>query len=156
MLSILVVCTGNTCRSPMAEALLKQKANEAGLSDQVHISSAGLAAGGVFPASQGAHNVMRQRGLDLSAHYSHQLMPQDIEVADLVLTMTKGHKQSILAFFPEARDKVFTLPEYAGINSDVDDPYGGDVRVYDACANQIAQMVDRIWEKVVTLAGKKA
>ncbi|MGI6092394.1 MAG: low molecular weight protein arginine phosphatase [Negativicutes bacterium] len=156
MLSILVVCTGNTCRSPMAEALLKQKAKETGLSDSVHITSAGLAAGGKFPASQGAHSVMRRRGLDLSKHRSHQLAQQDVEMADLILTMTRGHKQAILAFFPEVKDKVFTLPEFAGADNDVADPYGGDVRVYDACANQIVQLVDKIWEKIVALAGNKA
>lgn len=139
----------------MAEALLKRKADETGLNDKVSISSAGLAAGGVFPASQGAHSVMRDRGLDLSGHRSHQLTPQDIERADVILTMTRGHKQSILAFFPEAKDKVFTLPEYAGVNSDVADPYGGDIRIYKSCADQIAQLVDKIWEKVVVLAGNK-
>lgn len=154
MFNIIVVCTGNTCRSPMAEALLKEKVTKAGLAGKINVSSAGLAAGAACPASRGAYTVMKGRGLDLVSHRSQQLTPENIITADLILTMTKGHKEAILAFLPQARHKIFTLPEYAGGSGDVADPFGGDTGIYAKCADQIAGLVDKVWEKIAALAGK--
>lgn len=154
MFNIIVVCTGNTCRSPMAEALLKEKVTKAGFEGKINVSSAGLAAGASCPASRGAYTVMKGWGLDLDSHRSQQLTPQNIITADLILTMTQGHKEAILAFLPQGRHKIFTLPEYAGVPGDVADPFGGDTGTYAKCADQIAGLVDKVWEKIVVLAGK--
>lgn len=132
---IAVVCTGNTCRSPMAETLLRdQLAKRFGTEDAVRVVSAGVAAAGGSGASPQAVEVMGRRGLDLTGHTSRSLDDSVMEVADLVLTMTRGHRAAILAAWPNLADRVFTLRRDGG---DVTDPVGMSVDVYEACADQI-------------------
>jgi protein-tyrosine-phosphatase len=154
MLRILVVCTGNTCRSPMAETLLNARIQQEGLGERVKVLSAGLYASGDYPASAGAQEVMARRGLDLAAHRTRQLLPEYVAAADIVLTMTASHKRAVVELAPQAADKVYTLAEYAGAETDVSDPFGGSPEVYQACADEIAQLLDKAWQKIAILAGK--
>jgi tRNA threonylcarbamoyl adenosine modification protein (Sua5/YciO/YrdC/YwlC family) len=132
---IVLVCTGNTCRSPMAETLLRERLNKKfGCENAVRVLSAGVAAGVGIGASPQAVEVMGNRGLDLTGHSSQPLDESVINVADLVLTMTRGHRNAILAAWPEMHDRVFTLRRDGG---DIGDPVGYPVEVYESCANQI-------------------
>jgi protein-tyrosine-phosphatase len=154
MLQILIVCTGNTCRSPMAEVLLKDKIEKCNVTEKIAVSSAGVAVWEEGEASIGAQTVMKQRGINLVSHRSRRLFLEDIASADLVLTMTAGHKAAVLSIMPEARHKVFTLAEFAGEHRDISDPYGGNTDIYEACAVQIEKSLENSWCKILELAGK--
>lgn len=138
---IVVVCTGNTCRSPMAELMLKKRlADQLGctideLEDRgVLVQSAGIAAMSGGRAAEEAVETMKLRGLDLGAHESQPLSDRTVRYADLILTMTRGHREAILAQWPEARDRVFPVSMDRG---DIPDPIGGPPELYRRCADQI-------------------
>lgn len=154
MFKILLVCTGNTCRSPMAAALLANRTAKAGMTDQISIESAGIAAWRQ-PASAHAQTVMRQVGLSVDKHCSKQLDMALLTSADLVLTMTAAHKQALYGMAAGMEGKIYTLAEFAGDTSDVSDPFGGSEAEYRECAGQIERLLTKSWGKIVSLAGKK-
>ena len=144
---VLFVCTGNTCRSPMAELLFKAKAAERlqceieELDDRgLMVLSAGIAAmqgGGSAPE---AVEVMSNRGLDLSQHSSQPLSEQLVRFADRIITMTRGHRHAIVSRWPESSPRVSVL---CRDETDVGDPIGGPLEMYEQCAQQIdSQLTD--------------
>ena len=138
---IAIVCTGNTCRSPMAEAILRKQL-EARFGDRpFQVLSAGVAAmDGSGPSPQ-AVEVMHRRGVDLRDHRSRYLDESVMRVADLVLTMTSGHRQAVVGAWPDMSDRVFTLRHDGG---DITDPIGMPEEVYDRCAQQITDELE-VW-----------
>jgi protein-tyrosine phosphatase len=140
-----VVCTGNTCRSPMGEMLLRQRLAERAacrideLEDRgLVVMSAGLAAGSGGCAADQSVTIMRERGLDLTAHETQPMTDRLVKFADLVLTMTRGHRDTILAQWPDAAGRTFLLSNDRG---DVADPIGGPLELYRRCAEQIDSYV---------------
>jgi protein-tyrosine phosphatase len=114
-----MVCTGNICRSPMAEALLGSRLRQRG-ADPV-VSSAGIAALVGSPADPIAVELMRERGLDLAAHRARQLTPELVRASDLVLVMERDQVRVVEELFPAARGRVQRLGRIAGF--EVPDPF---------------------------------
>lgn len=165
MKKIIFVCTGNTCRSPMAMAIFNSFASLEPSEFGYEAMSAGLAASKDAPPSTNAVLSMQDlRSIDITKHRAQILSQAEVEEAFLVLTMTRSHKHNILSMFPGAYQKVFTLKEYAydmpddtckgggngikALSPDIADPYGGSLWSYKLCAQEIAQAVKKLVEKL--------
>ncbi|HEX4123275.1 MAG TPA: Sua5/YciO/YrdC/YwlC family protein [Tepidisphaeraceae bacterium] len=151
--TILFVCSGNTCRSPMAEVITRQllahklDVPEAELEKKgISVISAGSFAFPGAKATQPAQDVVRQMGADLSHHRSRPLTVELIHQADVIFTMSKNHAQQVMSLVPSAGEKVSTLDP----SGDIEDPIGGDVQLYKDLAGQLRLLIEkRLSEKVL-------
>lgn len=142
MTQILFVCTGNTCRSPMAEAILKFKSHH-----NIEVKSAGLFASEGSAASTYTRLVLEENGM-MGDHKSSFLTDEKVEWATYIFTMTNSHKQEILIRYPNAEAKVFTLKEYVNKTGDVSDPYGGSLDIYKETYNELVSLIDELFKKL--------
>ncbi len=140
MKSILFVCTGNTCRSPLAEGIFtKMIASK----DSFSISSAGLHARDGLPASEKTVAILAKQGIDFSKFRSQSLRAEKVQEATHIFVMTKSHLQEILTLYPNIREKTFLLSE-GTTREDIDDPIGGTLDAYEQCAHAIEEALERI------------
>ncbi len=146
MKNVLFICTGNVCRSPMAEGLLRSMAG-----DRVRVASAGLGAGHGQPPSAHAVEVLRREGVDISGIRSQPVSPELLEWADYIFTMTRDHLDMLLLLFPEMAPKTRLLrfeDAAKGGRMDVTDPIGGTRETYEYCKEDILRTMPRIIEIV--------
>ncbi len=149
-MEILLVCSGNTCRSPLAAVMLTARLAMEPRLMAIRVASAGTSAWDGAPASEGSYLVAIERGLDLSAHRASMLTPARVEGADLILTMSAAHAHRVADLGGAA--KVHTLAAYAGHPGgirDVPDPFGGDVADYRATGEQLALLLEAAVARLV-------
>lgn len=159
--TILFVCTGNTCRSAMAEGLFKKMLRERkGDNRRFHIMSAGISAlPGMSPTSE-AIKVMAEQGIDISRHMATQVQEDLIKKADLILVMSHAHRDYIKKKFTFAQDKIYLLKEFARIgefkstqrtdkNYEIVDPLGRPIEFYRMIARQLKENLEKILDKIL-------
>lgn len=149
-MNILFVCSGNTCRSPMAAYLGADIAVKEYPSGKFCFDSAGIATSDGFPATDHALEALAEWGIDASAHRSKQFQPYMVGLSDYIVCMTELHKNALCHSFPEAADKIFVIGELSGSGADIPDPYMGSLAMYrntrDKLKEEIAVILKHLWE----------
>ncbi|MHA6258986.1 low molecular weight protein arginine phosphatase [Sporosarcina sp. CAU 1771] len=148
-MNIYFVCTGNTCRSPMAEAILRSKLNK-----NIHVRSGGVYAQNGMPISKHAQTLIERANMPFTP-LSRAISMEDIEWADIILTMTSSHKQAILQSISLKDTEIHTLKGFLNPEEDEDvhDPFGGDLATYEYTFRELTQLIEAIERKL--MEGKK-
>lgn len=147
---VLFVCTGNSCRSPMAEGMLKRMLEIRGIK-HIHVSSAGTMAPHHAPPTNYAIVTTVEKGVDISDHRSRSLTPEMAGSADLILVMENSHKRFIQNLLPEMLEKTFLLKGFGkrGRKLEIADPIGGDLDIYRTCYDEMEGEIKRVLPEII-------
>lgn len=149
---IIFVCTGNTCRSPIAEYILRDmiENSEQMEEDNWKILSAGISAIKGVKASDKTEQVMNELNLDLSDHLSRSIETIEFKKSDLILTMSRKHSRFLILDHPNLADNIFTLKEFAEnqAGKDIEDPFGLSLTVYRDTRDEIKLELEKILQKL--------
>jgi len=140
---VLIVCTANICRSPMAMGLLAARLRQDGLEDQVTVSSAGVYGLDGSPASQPGVDVLAERGIDIGDHRARTVNAREITAADLVLVMEEAHRRTLFYNYPQHLGKIFLLSEMSGNYHDIKDPYRQPKEAYERTVDELAALIEQ-------------
>lgn len=146
MLNVVFICTGNICRSPMAEGYLRHRWQEIGRND-LNVSSMGIHGLDESPATGYAQSVCEEHGFDISSHRSRSLVGDELLKADFIFCMEPIHKKFVQTFFPWQRDRVFLLAAWPGKEtrkSVITDPMGASYEEYQRIFDVIRGHIERI------------
>lgn len=150
--NVLFICTGNSCRSIMAEGLLKKLLKEKN-KEGFGVSSAGVAAMDGLKPAENTIKAMKKEGVDVSGYKADMLTKDMIDKADLILTMEKGHRDTVLKLSPEAGSKTFLLKEFTCAGKEISplsvpDPIGGPLEVYERILNMLKQSIEELVKRL--------
>ena len=144
---VLFICTGNTCRSPMAEGYFQSLVEREGM-DNMEISSAGTFAGDGEPASTHSRRSASKIGIDIANHKSTPLTPELLNSADIIVAMTASHKTHVGSLVPAALAKTRLMGELSSESQDVSDPFGGDADIYDDCLKSMIPSLNALFNEI--------
>ncbi len=152
-MNIMFICTGNICRSAMAEAMLKAKIREKDIRD-IEVYSCGIYAENDDCPTYNAIDVMQEYEINLKQHRATNILNSKIKQMDLILCATNSHKVEVLDIYPDLKNKTYTMKEYVSYKKDghdminIKDPWGYDIETYRYCASEIADCLELLLNKI--------